>query len=532
MTSIAEIQDEKEHDILKKYQSTKQPQDDKQLQHQESAAARVLQRTYRGHRERRQLRGMGLDPSTRWIEVRMLVGLLPLSMKADHLLQQAVKEAQYRALTTPRPRSSRPPTNAGGNNLNRTGSDVHQNWSRVSTIARRAGGDEESSLSSSSNSDNDPSSPSHPHSEARRQKRLAEKQDRVKSAKQMDLSYFLEMVDVKHRYGSNLRKYHQAWKEAPTNENFFYWLDEGEGKDVAVEKCSRERLESMQVRYLAREERRFYEVIVDKHGKLCWRKDGVRVDTSDEWKDSVHGIVRLDDPTPPWAHRPAPFRGSSESSGLSADEAPDISSPTSLSSPKTATEEPKREDPEVASPPTSPTTTPAAAAAAAAPHRHTTFHDLFHSSKTAPPAPPDPNPKPKKSEKPKKKKKQVWIFVADTNNNLYVGLKQSGAFQHSSFLRGSRISAAGLVAVRDGQLRILQPRSGHYRTPGRNLRVFIRSLQGRGVDMSATAVGGTYAAMVGIEAYMKTKGRLKGLREGLRGLGVAKGEKGGGEERV
>lgn len=96
----------------------------------------------------------------------------------------------------------------------------------------------------------------------------------------MDLSYFLEMVDVKHRYGSNLRKYHAEWKSRPTTENFFYWLDQGEGKDVEIEKCSRERLEKMQVRYLGREERRYYEVIVGKNGKLCWRKDGARVDVS------------------------------------------------------------------------------------------------------------------------------------------------------------------------------------------------------------------------------------------------------------
>jgi len=45
-----------------------------------------------------------------------------------------------------------------------------------------------------------------------------------------------------------------------------------------------------------------------------------------------------------------------------------------------------------------------------------------------------------------------FIKVADTKNNLYIGIKQSGAFQHSSFLRGSRISAAGLIIVNDGQL--------------------------------------------------------------------------------
>ncbi|KAF6229955.1 hypothetical protein HO133_004293 [Letharia lupina] len=46
-------------------------------------------------------------------------------------------------------------------------------------------------------------------------------------------------------------------------------------------------------------------------------------------------------------------------------------------------------------------------------------------------------------------------FVADTENNLDIGIKQPGAFRHSSFLRGSRISAAGLITVKDGQLRIL-----------------------------------------------------------------------------
>lgn len=328
----------------------------------------------------------------------------------------------------------------------------------------------------------------------------------------MDLSYFLEMVDVKHRYGSNLRKYHKVWKEAPTGENFFYWLDEGEGRDVVVGECSRERLESMQVRYLGREERRLYEVVVDQVGKLCWRKDeGLRVDTSDKWKDSVCGIVRADDPTPPWAHhRPAPFRGSSESSALSSQEEVDVaSSTTSPSQAKATVTKEKQEDIEVASP-VSPTLPSSAT------QRHTTtFHDLFFHGKPASP----------KTDKTSKQRKQIWIFVADTNNNLYIGIKQSGAFQHSSFLRGSRISAAGLITVRDGQLRILQPRSGHYRTPGHNLRVFIKSLQGRGVDMSMTAVGGTYAAMVGIETYMKTKGRLKGLKEGLRGLSF-KGEEG------
>ena len=236
------------------------------------------------------------------------------------------------------------------------------------------------------------------------------------------------MVDTKHRYGSNLRKYHAEWKSRPTNQNFFYWLDQGDGKDVEIEKCSRERLENMQVRYLGREDRRYYEVIVDKEGKLCWRKDGVRVDTSDKWRDSIHGIVKVDDPTPVWAHRPAMLRGSSESSGMSSEDDMTLASPTSTIGEKKTEEEltfPKESE------------TP----------RRTSLHNVFKR----------PGQAKKEKKKQEKKKKQKWIFVADTKNNIYIGIKQSGAFQHSSFLHGARVSAAGLITVKDGQLRSTLP---------------------------------------------------------------------------
>jgi hypothetical protein len=216
------------------------------------------------------------------------------------------------------------------------------------------------------------------------------KQERNKSAKQMDLSYFLEMVDVKHRYGSNLRKYHAEWQRRPTKENFFYWLDHGEGKDVEVEKCSRERLEHMQVRYLGREERRFYEVVVDADGKLCWRKDGVRVDTSDKWRDSIKGIVRVDDPTPAWAHRPAMLRGSSESSGVDSEGDQNVSLPASPVQERNQslpmTDVMKEKEAEAPKSTTS---------------RTQSLHGLFR------------KPGESKGEKKKeKKKKQKWIFVS------------------------------------------------------------------------------------------------------------------------
>ena len=140
----------------------------------------------------------------------------------------------------------------------------------------------------------------------------------MKTARTMDLRYFLEMVDLHHRYGSHLRKYHAEWRKSSTHENFFYWLDYGEGRNISLEQCSREKLDAMKVRYLGREERVNYAVEVGKGGKLCWKRNGFRVETSEGFRDSVKGIVRVNDEAP----APNPGLGfyvsSSESSRLSS----------------------------------------------------------------------------------------------------------------------------------------------------------------------------------------------------------------------
>jgi hypothetical protein len=107
------------------------------------------------------------------------------------------------------------------------------------------------------------------------------------------------------------------------------------------------------------------------------------------------------------------------------------------------------------------------------------------------------------------KKGHKWIFVCDTSLRLYIGYKQTGAFQHSSFMQGSRILAAGQIKVKDGQLRRLSPLSGHYRVPAANFKTFIKSLKALNVDMSHLSISRSYAILVGIEGYTKSRKKIK-----------------------
>lgn len=38
----------------------------------------------------------------------------------------------------------------------------------------------------------------------------------------MEAQYYLELVDRKHRYASNLKHYHAKWNETDTSDNFFH----------------------------------------------------------------------------------------------------------------------------------------------------------------------------------------------------------------------------------------------------------------------------------------------------------------------
>lgn len=461
---IARIQEEKELELRQRDRELRQ-----QLHHERSSgellsrpedshartnAAKLIQKTYRGHRTRREMDGFGLDASTRWVT--------------------AIREAEFRAMTMP---TSKPGPSAGSSSTNSgetpSFSNARLNWKKASVVARRAGHDDlESDDSSSVSSASTDASPE----EKDRIRHLRDKllAGRRHQAQMMGLQYFLEMVDVKHRYGSNLRMYHAEWKKSDTNENYFYWLDYGEGKNIELDACPRDRLEREKIRYLSREERQYYLVKIDNEGRLRWAKNDVRIDTTEKFKDSIHGIVPADDPTPAFdpATQPRPSSALSKTRSSS-------SSLSSVQSKREADRAAKYADPGSDEPAGFKRVTHISAS--------TIWNKLLRRSV----------------------RDGTWIFVADTSFRLYVGIKNSGAFQHSSFLQGSRISAAGLIKIKNGRISSMSPLSGHYRPPASNFHAFVKALKEGGVDMSHVSISKSYAILVGLEAYVKTRRKSK-----------------------
>ncbi|KAE9601606.1 hypothetical protein Lal_00040684 [Lupinus albus] len=80
--------------------------------------------------------------------------------------------------------------------------------------------------------------------------------------------------------------------------------------------------------------------------------------------------------------------------------------------------------------------------------------------------------------------KSKWIFVLSTTRALYVGRKQKGKFQHSSFLSGGATTAAGRLVAHQGTLQAIWPYSGHYLPTEENFKEFIIFLEQHKVDLS------------------------------------------------
>ncbi|KAJ4824842.1 IQ domain-containing protein iqm6 [Turnera subulata] len=77
-----------------------------------------------------------------------------------------------------------------------------------------------------------------------------------------------------------------------------------------------------------------------------------------------------------------------------------------------------------------------------------------------------------------------WIFVLSTSKTLYVGKKNKGTFQHSSFLAGGATLSAGRLVVEEGIIKAVWPHSGHYLPTEENFQEFISFLRENNVDLT------------------------------------------------
>ncbi|KAG6558111.1 hypothetical protein Mapa_000292 [Marchantia paleacea] len=85
-------------------------------------------------------------------------------------------------------------------------------------------------------------------------------------------------------------------------------------------------------------------------------------------------------------------------------------------------------------------------------------------------------------------KGEKWIFVMSTSGVLYIGKKEKGALQHSSFLAGAAITAAGRLRVKHGIIKLVEAHSGHYRPTEDNFKQLITILSSIGADLTRAKI--------------------------------------------
>ncbi|KAG8931068.1 hypothetical protein FRC01_001885 [Tulasnella sp. 417] len=315
---------------------------------------------------------------------------------------------------------------------------------------------------------------------------LNDKNPRSQKAKILETQHWLELIDSKHRYGSNLKYYHRRWVEDDTKENFFQWLDYGGGKGLDLQQCPRERLESERIIYLSAEQRLNYLTKIDPQGKLRWARNNELVDTTpNRWKDAGEGkgIIPTtgeeDDRHDPNARR----RNSFDSTSVSS-----IVSSSSISSRAKHHYSGKDAD-------------------------KSKLRQFFEKHFTVKGV----------TEKMLRKtlRKNTWIYIqvayimSRMADNMFVGIKQTGTFQHSSFFGGS-VSSAGLLTVKEGIVTSLSPLSGHYRTDIPYFEAFIKAMHEHGLDLHKIHITKEEAILWGIShwgKFNKTKGTFVKTRK-------------------
>ncbi|GAA97875.1 hypothetical protein E5Q_04555 [Mixia osmundae IAM 14324] len=451
------------------------PKDSRDQDESRSKAALLVQSHYRGFKSRREQRGMYLSRPPKKSE----------SSSTDQQTGSGGDRGAARAgQEEDKPKGHSVSSNARWNdglnhvsmkNANKDAADGSKNdaatrWKRGGLYAGRI---MDGSTGAGSDEDEGGDTPS-------KDRQKGDKEAMV--TKQLEKQHWLELVDEKHRYGSNLKFYWQAWSEKDdTNQNFFHWLDHGDGKDFdAGPDCPRERLEKERITYLSVEQRQNYRLYI-KEGKLFWRKNDVAFDTGrGKWQDGGpdKGIVRVDDKDVEAAKKRGDLP-SSDTSDSSSDENPSDHEAEEHSGYGHRSTDEKGKAGYWTSP------------------KFVMDHLLRKTTK-----------------------QNTWIYVADTKFNIYSGLKTTGSFQHSSFLYGSRVTSAGLIKAQDGMITSLSPLSGHYRAGTEHFKKFVAKLEEMGVDMSKVNISKSLITIGALEKYgaaSKKKKSLTGkLKEKLR----------------
>ncbi|KAK0506337.1 hypothetical protein EDD18DRAFT_27943 [Armillaria luteobubalina] len=141
-----------------------------------------------------------------------------------------------------------------------------------------------------------------------------------------------------------LQWYHKRWQQESTEDNFFRWLDVGDGKSLSLDECPRTRLEQevdnsklqamtyVLVIYMSlfRESNTYlprlnYLVKIDAQGRLRWNRNNELIDTSaGYWKDSGNGQGIIPEDIPQWPARRGSFASSIDSSSISSEESDEV----------------------------------------------------------------------------------------------------------------------------------------------------------------------------------------------------------------
>ncbi|WWC60223.1 uncharacterized protein I303_102789 [Kwoniella dejecticola CBS 10117] len=467
-------------------------------------AAMMIQKTYRGHVDRQRVKAMRLQKDARWDDLVKQTGEAAYT-KGQLDNKNDVKSRWRRAVQA----ASRLEKGEGVYNPpNHLTEDIPaEELSEKVKKQRKATFWGSLSIPIGKTADTDATSrPGHGHGQGKGDERERDENEVLPfHSKALEQQHWLEMIDGKHRYGSNMKYYFRKWKEdETTSDNFFRWLDRGQGKDLDLEVLPRERLEKERITYLSAEQRLNYLVKVDRDGLLRWARNNELVDTAaGKWKDAGdgNGIIPEDDlscdegeeegdqhhskanmedvyastSSTPWKQRQHPS-GSSSTDSLSSDS---YSAESDLDD---------NED------------------------THYVGLDkeeekgwLERKKKRLTPG------GMRKELLRKTVRRNTWIYVSDMKLNLFIGIKKSGTFQHSSFLAGGKVTSAGIIVVKHGLIKSLNPLSGHYRSSIDHFRAFIGQLEGRGVDLSHVKIAKSVLSLWGLSKYSRFTKREQSL---------------------